>query len=571
MTEADDLFKVHHEPPGQRIDLAIGLLAGVITALAVRHAFDELATWVDIFGAAFLGFFASYWLRREIMLPKPAAELAPREASELARSIQEAEYASYAISSDWIDLWRSDAFTYYLSLDQVASLAIYTREQHSPLKGLTASSDARTEFVNYCRSIMAEVASGEPPIGEHRMRLLIYPGTVYETHKDRFINLLRLHSAGRIPCIPLISEELERRLTAGEREDVEQLTSGRLQQTLLDKVPPQARGVSYKLSRQEKHHDQPLTFPDLLLIDPTESESGQLWWYTDGKVRHADAPKEKTAVDAAYAVFRTLCSKGTDAVWANFGSEYIGNVPMTTITGRDANALFFALNYYRDWLAWIETNASTDPSAGSLDGWLTAEAAALKRFGAEAADNQERARLLDVGCGFGRHLIRLATDMPAVTALGIDMIPGMVAEAAHDARIAGLDSRLYFCQDDAVSLDTCRDGEFDAAICMTNTLGNLEEGKAAAAIRQIHRVLKPDGKLLISVYSAASVPPRLTSYRDVKLHVSERGKRIKAAEGLESSYFSENELRQLVSANGFEVTALSKLGGIGLVIQGAKR
>ena len=571
MPEPDDLFKVHHEPTGQRLDLAIGLLAGLIAALAVRHPFDHFTTWVDIVGAALLGFFASYWVRREAMLPKPVAELPAREASELARSIQEAEYASYAISSDWIDLWKSDAFTYYLSLDQVASLAIYTREQHSPLKGLTASSDARSEFVDYCRGIMAEVASGEPPIGEHRMRLLIYPGTVYETHKDRFISLLRLHSAGRIPCIPLISEDLERLLTAGEREDVEQLTGGRLQQTLLDKVPPQPKGVSYRLNRDARHNGRPLTFPDLLLIDPTDSNSGQLWWYTGGKVRHADAPKDKTAVDAAYAVFRTLCSKGADAVWANFGSEHIGNVPVTTVTGRDANALFFALNYYREWLAWIEQNASTDPSASSLEAWLAAEFAALKRFGDEITGDQGRAHMLDVGCGFGRHLNELATEMPTITALGIDMIPGMVAEAAHNARVAGLDSKLYFCQDDAVTLDACRDREFDAAICMTNTLGNLEEGKAAAAISQIHRVLKPGGKLLISVYSASSVTPRLASYRDVKLHVSERGKRIKAAEGLESSYFSEGELRQLVSSNGFEVTALAKLGDIGLVIQGAKR
>ena len=565
-----DLFKTHHEPPGQRLDLFIGFLAGLVAALAVRHSLGEISTWVDIVGAALLGFFASYWLRREIMLPKPAAELAASQASELARSIQEAEYASYAISSDWIDLWRSDAFTYYLSLDQVASLAIYTRMQQSPLKGLTDSSAARNDFVSYCRQIMADVAAGRPPLGEHRMRILIYPRAVYDAHKDRFISLLRLHSAGRIPCIPLISEELEDKLTRGERQDIDHLTAGRLRQTLLDKIPAQPRRVHYQLRRRHANHSGPLTFPDLLLIDPTDVARGQLWWYTDGNVRHVEAVDEKAAIDTAYGVFRTLCAKGAGAVWSNFGPENIGNVPITTHTGRDANELFFALTYYRDWLAWIEQNASTDPAAGSLSAWLAAEWHSLKRFIADGAGENGEPHVLDVGCGFGRHLIELAKEMPGITGLGVDVIPGMVAEAAHDARMLGLESRLYFCQDDAVALETCRDGEFDAAFCLTNTIGNLEEGKASAAIAQIYRALRPGGQLLISVYSAASVGPRLTSYRDVRLHVREERNRILAAEGLESSYFVESDLRQLVADAGFEAAAPTRLGGIGLAITARK-
>ncbi len=506
-----------------------------------------------------------------MLLPKPALDLPARDALELARSIQEAEYASYAISSDWIDLWRSDAFTYYLSLDQVASLSIYTRHQHSPLKGLTDSSDERDRFVGDCRTLMAEVARGDPPIGEHRMRILIYPRDVYEKYKDRFINLLRLHSAGRIPCIPLITEELEDRLTPGECQDVEQLTSGRLNQALLDKVPPQPRWTAYRLNKVTEQMHGPLVFPDLLLIDPTGADTGQLWWYTGGRVRHADCPKDKTAVDAAYAVFRTLCTKGADAVWANFGSGNIGNVPITTYTGRDLNALFFALKYYRDWLEWIEENSGTDPDAATLAGWIAGEWTTLTHFIDSLPSNgTDEVHVLDVGCGFGRHLIDLAKTRSNVTGLGIDVVPGMVAEAAHDARIKDLEQRLYFCEDDAVRLETCRDGEFDAAICMTNTLGNLEEGKAAEAISQMYRALKPGGKLLISVYGASSVSPRLASYKTVKLHVKEVGRRIKAAEGLESSYFTEDELKQLLTRGGFQNVSVTKPGGIGLAARGSK-
>jgi ubiquinone/menaquinone biosynthesis C-methylase UbiE len=570
---APDFFKTHHEPPAQRLDLVIGVVAGFITALAVRHSLGKASTWIDIVGAALLGFFASYWIRREVMLPKGAIELDTADASELARSIQEAEYASYAISSDWIDLWRSDAFTYYLSLDQVASLAIYTRRQHSPLKGLTESEVARREFVTYCRTLMQEVAEENPPLGEHRMRILIYPRAVYEAHKDRFVNLLRLHSAGRIPCIPLISEDLENELSPGECRAIAHLTTGTLDQSLLSKIPPQPRRVHYQLRRNvgKTTGNGTMTFPDLLLIDPTDVARGQLWWYSKGSVRHLSASDHRTDIDAAYFVFRTLCAKGASAVWTNFGSNNIGNVPITTHTGRDANELFFALTYYRDWLSWIKANGGTDPSAAALAEWLAGESRRLEKFARDAASPAGDVHMLDVGCGFGRHLIDLASTMPRLTGLGVDIIPGMVAEAAHDARMAGLDGRLYFCQDDAVLLETCRDDEFDAAICMTNTLGNLEEGKAPAAIGEIYRTLKPGGQLLISVYSAQSVAPRLASYRNVKLHVKETGKSIEAAEGLQSSYVYDSDLRKLLPGEQFQVISLAQLAGIGWTVQARKR
>jgi SAM-dependent methyltransferase len=568
-----DLFRTHHEPPAQRLDLAIGVLSGIVTALAVRHSLGAISTWVDIVGAALLGFFASYWIRREVMLPKTPVELDTAEASELARSIQEAEYASYAISSDWIDLWRSDAFTYYLSLDQVASLGIYTRRQHSPLQGLTDSEVARREFVTYCRALMQEVADGNPPLGEHRMRILIYPRAVYEAHKDRFVSLLRLHSAGRIPCIPLIGEDLENDLSAGECRAVSHLTKATLDQSLLSKIPPQPLRVHYQLGRNadKATGNRTMTFPDLLLIDPTDVERGQLWWYSKGSVRQLGAKDHKTDIDAAYYVFRTLCAKGANAIWANFGSDNIGNVPITTHTGRDANELFFALTYYRDWLAWIKANSDSDPSAAALDAWIAGEAKLLEEFAKRAAGPDGTVHILDVGCGLGRHLINLALTMPQLTGLGIDIIPGMIAEAAHDARKANLDSRLYFCQDDAILLDACRDEEFDAAICMTNTIGNLEDGKAPEAIEQIYRTLRHGGQLLISVYSSQSVAPRLASYRNVKLHVKETGKNIRASEGLQSSYFNDRDLRELLPTEKFQITSLTQLAGIGWTVQARKK
>ncbi len=70
------------------------------------------------------------------------------------------------------------------------------------------------------------------------------------------------------------------------------------------------------------------------------------------------------------------------------------------------------------------------------------------------------ARILDVGCGTGRHSVELARRGFRVT--GIDLSSGMLAVAAQKAKEAGVD--VQFLELDATHFDL--EETFDAAICL---------------------------------------------------------------------------------------------------------
>ncbi len=101
------------------------------------------------------------------------------------------------------------------------------------------------------------------------------------------------------------------------------------------------------------------------------------------------------------------------------------------------------------------------------------------------------ARVLDVGCGDGRHIAEAAHR--GVYAVGLDFDAGELAKAR--ARIGRL--RVDLVVGDAARLPF-RDGAFDAVIC-TETLEHLPDD--AGAMREIARLLTPGGRLLGAVPS----------------------------------------------------------------------
>ena len=77
------------------------------------------------------------------------------------------------------------------------------------------------------------------------------------------------------------------------------------------------------------------------------------------------------------------------------------------------------------------------------------------------------ARVLDLGCGFGRHSIELA--QRGYRALGIDPAAAMIAAATMRAQEAGVE--VAFQQVAAEDYTTAE--PFDAAICLFTTLGQV--------------------------------------------------------------------------------------------------
>jgi SAM-dependent methyltransferase len=173
-------------------------------------------------------------------------------------------------------------------------------------------------------------------------------------------------------------------------------------------------------------------------------------------------------------------------------------------------------------------------------------------------------RLVDVGCGTGRHLVPLAA--AGVDATGVDQSPAMLARARARAATAGVAVTLV--EADARDLPTDL-GTFDAAICICEGAFCLVADDAEpfehdrAVLASIHRVLRPGGRLVLTGLNAARVlvawrRGELTGDLDL-LTLTERSE-LEPVEGativVREHYHLPETLRSLAELVGFEVEAV---------------
>jgi 2-polyprenyl-3-methyl-5-hydroxy-6-metoxy-1,4-benzoquinol methylase len=115
------------------------------------------------------------------------------------------------------------------------------------------------------------------------------------------------------------------------------------------------------------------------------------------------------------------------------------------------------------------------------------------------------ARILDVGCGTGRHSIAFAKRGFRVT--GLDLSPGMLEVARAKAGTAGVD--VEWVQGDATNF--WLEERFDAAICLCEgSVGLIERGEDAeahdsAVFRNIAARLKPNAPFILTCLNGYSV------------------------------------------------------------------
>lgn len=102
--------------------------------------------------------------------------------------------------------------------------------------------------------------------------------------------------------------------------------------------------------------------------------------------------------------------------------------------------------------------------------------------------------LLDLGCGRGLETIR-AAKLVGETGLvvGLDLTPEMIAKAVENADLAGI-RNIHFMVGDIERL-IFEDQSFDAV--MSNCAINHAHNKTTV-FHEIHRILKPTGKMVIS-------------------------------------------------------------------------
>ena len=111
-------------------------------------------------------------------------------------------------------------------------------------------------------------------------------------------------------------------------------------------------------------------------------------------------------------------------------------------------------------------------------------------------------RILDVGCGTGRHSVELARRGYLMT--GVDISAGMLAEAEKAAEESGVKIELIHSN----ATDFSTSGDYDAALCLCEgSFGLLGTGDDPiehdlSILRNIYRALKLQARLIVTVLNA---------------------------------------------------------------------
>ncbi len=103
-------------------------------------------------------------------------------------------------------------------------------------------------------------------------------------------------------------------------------------------------------------------------------------------------------------------------------------------------------------------------------------------------------KIIDIGCGTGAMAIKAARRGAHVT--GIDINPQMLETAGNNLQSAGLSGNVVLREQGVAELSSESAEQFDAAICSL-VFSELSDDERVYALKQIHRLLKPGGMLMI--------------------------------------------------------------------------
>lgn len=126
-----------------------------------------------------------------------------------------------------------------------------------------------------------------------------------------------------------------------------------------------------------------------------------------------------------------------------------------------------------------------------------------------------RGRVLDLGCGAGRHSLYLQRRGLRVTALDDSerMVELARARGVRDVRVADACGRLPFV-----------DGEFDTVLLLGNNLGFCgTEKKVCAMLRELHRITNAQGRVLATTRQPSARNAQQRAYLQRNL---ERGRAL---------------------------------------------
>lgn len=161
-------------------------------------------------------------------------------------------------------------------------------------------------------------------------------------------------------------------------------------------------------------------------------------------------------------------------------------------------------------------------------------------------------KILDVGCGTGRHAINLAAKgYKNITA--IDLSPSLIRAAKKVAKEKNVQVDFRVC--DARELPF--ENEFDAAICLCEGAFGLLENDAEnyKVLRAVHQSLKKYGIFVLTtlnLFRDAKFDP-MTCRVEMEIEITQKDGQKKTIKCSDRSY-SFPELKWVLEQHGFEVT-----------------
>jgi len=159
---------------------------------------------------------------------------------------------------------------------------------------------------------------------------------------------------------------------------------------------------------------------------------------------------------------------------------------------------------------WQNYIKNSDPL---IKDWLKKENNYLKK------NIKKNAIVLDVGCGFGRN-IRVITAI-AKKIVAIDNNKPLCEKIIK--KLSEFRNVDFFCKN--AKKIHFGDNTFDYVICMGNTFGDFGKDKLKI-LKEMKRVTKKGGKILVSVYSEKALDIRLKEYNRIGIKIKKISKGI---------------------------------------------
>jgi SAM-dependent methyltransferase len=178
----------------------------------------------------------------------------------------------------------------------------------------------------------------------------------------------------------------------------------------------------------------------------------------------------------------------------------------------------------------------------------------------------EPGRVVDLGCGVGRHALRMAhRGFPTV---GVELSESMLAEVGRKAARMGVSVGL-------VRANLCRlgcfpDGTFDYALSMFSTLGMIRTARARRqALGEAARILRPGGRLALHAHNLwlnlrnkegrKWLLARLPSILMGSDAAADRRMTYRRVPGMEVHLYRWGELKREIRAAGLRIDEVLKL------------